>query len=64
MCDSVRSGRSNDVRRTAVMSALARLQKEDPLGYFAEPVDESQVPGYREVVSLDDKTHKMAARQK
>lgn len=33
------------------MSALAFLAKEDPLGYFAEPVDVSLVPGYRDVVS-------------
>lgn len=33
------------------MNTLAYLAKEDPLGYFAEPVDASLVPGYKDVVS-------------
>lgn len=32
------------------MTALASLAKEDPLKYFADPVDISLVPGYRDVV--------------
>lgn len=38
--------------RAAVTSALAYLAKEDPLGYFANPVDVSLVPGYKDVVSV------------
>lgn len=30
---------------------LSLLAKEDPQRYFAEPVDPSLVPGYRDVVS-------------
>lgn len=33
------------------MSTLASLSKEDPLAYFADPVDPDLVPGYRDVVS-------------
>lgn len=33
--------------------ALELLAKEDPQGYFAEPVDTSMVPGYRDVVSQE-----------
>lgn len=32
------------------MKSLEYLSKEDPLNYFAEPVDASVVPGYRDVV--------------
>ena len=39
------------VRRTAVMNCLAYLAKEDPLGYFAAPVDADLLPGYRDVVN-------------
>lgn len=37
--------------RAAVENTLSLLTKEDPQRYFAEPVDPSLVPGYREVVS-------------
>lgn len=37
--------------RSAVVTALALLSKEDPSDYFAEPVDASLLPGYRDVVS-------------
>lgn len=32
------------------MKSLEYLAKEDPMNYFAEPVDVSMVPGYRDVV--------------
>lgn len=32
------------------MKSLEYLAKEDPHNYFAEPVDVSMVPGYRDVV--------------
>lgn len=35
------------------MKSLEYLAKEDPLNYFAEPVDVSMVPGYRDVVRYD-----------
>jgi len=34
------------------MKSLEYLAKEDPAGYFTDPVDLDQVPGYRDVVSL------------
>ncbi len=33
------------------MKSLEYLAKEDPTGYFADPVDLDLVPGYRDVVS-------------
>lgn len=38
------------VSRRCVMKSLEYLAKEDPHNYFAEPVDVSMVPGYRDVV--------------
>lgn len=37
--------------RNVVMKSLEYLAKEDPQGYFAEPVDPDLVPGYKDVVS-------------
>ena len=34
------------------MKSLEYLAKEDPAGYFAEPVDSEGLPGYMDVVNL------------
>lgn len=38
--------------RIAVNGAVSLLSKEDPSGYFSEPVDLALVPGYTDVVSV------------